>query len=66
MTDHRICGRRCVELLAEQFRTKAAPDAVASAYSRWLRKHGPDAPTTGTNELLAVNAGCVHGFRGRP
>ena len=65
MTAHGICAGRGVELLARQFRTKPTPEAVALAYSRWMRRHGPDAARTGTTELLAVNAGCLQGFRGR-
>lgn len=60
MTARETCRRRGVDLLAKQFRTKPSPEAVALAYSRWMRKGGW--VDTSTTELRAVYAGCLKGF----
>lgn len=60
MTARKTCRNRGVGPLARQFRTSPAPEAVALAYFRWMRRA---TESVGTPELIALRAGCVQGFR---
>jgi len=62
-TARETCGGEGLDRLALQFHTKSTPDAVASAYLRWMRADGLNARTSDETELRAVYAGCLHGFR---
>lgn len=64
-TARTTCEDWGVDRLARQFRTRSAPDAVASAYARWMRSDGLNARTSDETKLRAVYAGCRLGFRER-
>ena len=64
-TARESCEAWGVDRLARQFDSKPTAGAVASAYSHWIRTEAPRTSDSHTEEVRAVRAGCLQGFRAR-